>query len=75
MYTHVYPYAAQTKIQEGIRNRTEPNRTEPINSRTGRNRTRTRTEPDRASTRPKTAGRTASNREKLFSEPNRTRSG
>ena len=40
-----------------------PNRAEPINSATGRNRTRNRTEPDRATTRPKNAGRTASNRE------------
>ena len=31
-----------------------------------------RTEPDRAATRPKNAGRTASNREKYLSEPNRT---
>ena len=59
-------------FQEGIRNRTEPNqpnRTEPnrIESNrlilepagTGTN----RTEPHRATTRPKNAGRTASNRE------------
>ena len=49
----------------------EPNRTEPFNFGSGRNRTQNRTEPDRATTRPKSAGRTASNR--IFrTEPNRT---
>ena len=63
--------------QEGIRNRTEPakpNRTEPLNSGTGRNRTRTRTEPNRTEPRRtrKNAGRTASNRkhENWRTEPN-----
>ena len=58
------------KEQETEPNR--PKRTEPVNSGTGRNRTRNRTEPDRATTRPKNAGRTASNRENSFSEPNQT---
>ena len=52
-----------------FRRRTEPNRTEPfrtVNFGTGRNRNRTRdrTEPDRATALPKNASRTASNREK-----------
>ena len=52
--------------QEGIRNRTEPNRLflEP-DAETNR------TEPDRATTSPKNAGRSASNREIELSEPNR----
>ena len=45
--------------QEGIRNRIEP--AEP-----------NRTEPDRATQRPKSTGRTVSNRETYLSEPNRT---
>ena len=49
-----------------------PNRTEPFNYGTGWNRTRNRTEPDRATTRPKNAGQTASIQDKLNSETNRT---
>ena len=62
-------------MQEGLRNRSqpaEPNRTEAFDFGTGRNRTRNRTEPDRATTRLKNAGRTSSNRGNAFSEPNRT---
>ena len=49
MYIYVYR-ERERYVQEGMRNRTEgaePNRTEPCNSGTGRNRTRNRTEPDR----------------------------
>ena len=68
------PWPYNTTGRNKKPNRTElnrPNRTEPLNSGTGRNWTRKRTEPDRATTRPKNAGRTASNRETTFSEPNR----
>ena len=46
----------------------------PIKSRKGQADAsgRNRAEPDRATTRPKNAGRTASNRENYLSEPNRT---
>ena len=43
-------FASMNPCQKGIRNRTgpaEPNRTEPINSGTGRNQTRNRTKPNR----------------------------
>ena len=52
--------------------RTEPNRTDQFQNRPEQDAEPNRTEPDRATTRPKNAGRTASNRENEFSEPNRT---
>ena len=61
-------------FQEGIRNRTgpaEPNRTVSFRNRPEPDAEPNRTEPDRATTRPKNAGRTASNRETFVPEPNR----
>ena len=51
-----------------------PNRTEPGNfrRRPELDAETNRTEPDRATTRPKSAGWSALNREMYFSEPNRT---
>ena len=64
-------------MQEGVRNRTEPaepNRTViQFWKRPEPDAEPNRTEMDRATTRPKSAGRTASNREIAFSEPKRTK--
>ena len=68
--------ARRQAAREGVRDRTEPaepNRSESINSGTGRNRTRNRTEPnrtgpDRATTLTKNTGQP----EQLIAEPNQT---
>ena len=52
--------------------RTEPNRILEFRNRPEPDAEPNRTEPDRATTRPKSAGRTVSNRGKYSSEPNRT---
>ena len=70
----------RARNQERIRNRTEsaePNRTEPINSGTGRNRTRSRTEPNRTEPGPNQTEKRRPNRVEpgkliVRSEPNRT---
>ena len=70
------PHVRHGMNQEGVRDRTEPaepNRTKQFRNRPEPDAQTNRTEPDRATTHPKSAGRTASNRERHFSEPNRTK--